>query len=337
MITDRVKFINMLNACSPALGGAGAVYSFRDGFIRTYNEEMYVEAKMPKPSSGKTKELNCTVLSEDLMALLKSYRTKEIDIDQDGDELLLMSNKSSAGLRTLETDPIPFDIEAVEGWQSVPKTLRSAIELCIDTASSDYAKIELCDVAMRDGNVISTDGYRVTRVRVGEMENFSITKDSAKEIIKYEITNYYIGDKWIFFSMKDSTTIIGCRLTNDGLPEIDALFESFESNVYFSLPEEINAIITRLLTVAPKDIDPKAEVTLKNKKKKSKIEFNLEGRSGWINEVATIDYKGGGLEFNINPAYLKQKDFDKYECSISDRLLYIQYSDNAERLICLYV
>ena len=133
MITDRQKFIQMLLACSPALGGVGATYSFRDGYIRTYNEEMYVEAKMPEPTHGKADELDCTVLSNDLMALLKSYRTKEIDIDLDGDELILISNKSSAGLRTLESDPIPFDIEDVEGWKTVPPHSRTC---CIKPSSS---------------------------------------------------------------------------------------------------------------------------------------------------------------------------------------------------------
>jgi DNA polymerase III sliding clamp (beta) subunit (PCNA family) len=338
MIIDRKKFIDMLNATKPALGGVGATYSFRDGYLRTFNDEMYVEAKIPDPVEGDVDELDCTVSSFDLLKLLKSYRTKEVTIEQDEEELFILSNRSTAGLRLLEDDPIPFDIEDIDDWKDVPSMFRSGLEACIATASDDLAKIDLCDLAIREGNIVSTDGYRITRVDIGEMDEFCFPKTSAKEIIKYEVSTYYVGDKWIYFSMKDGTTIIGARLTEDNVPEVDAYFEAFDSDVYFDLPEDINGIVDRLMTVAPKDIDPLAKVTIRKLKTNGgKIEFDLEGNSGWVNEGSMIKFAGENLEFKINPAHLKQKDYTSYECAVSDTLLYIAYNENTERLICLSI
>jgi hypothetical protein len=170
------------------------------------------------------------------------------------------------------------------------------------------------------------------------MDEFCFPKTSAKEIIKYEVSTYYVGDKWIYFSMKDGTTIIGARLTEDNVPEVDAYFEAFDSDVYFDLPEDINGIVDRLMTVAPKDIDPLAKVTIRKLKTNGgKIEFDLEGNSGWVNEGSMIKFAGENLEFKINPAHLKQKDYTSYECAVSDTLLYIAYNENTERLICLSI
>ncbi len=332
MRVDRKKFISMLNATKPALGGQGKAFSFREGYVRTFNDEMFVEAEIPDPIEGSWDELDCTVPSQELLDILKTYRTKEVIIEQEENQIVILSGKSEVGINTMESDPIPFDLDEIEAWDQTPSNFKECVTFCIDTASDDLSKIEFCDVACRNGTILSTDGYRMTRCIIDDIGDFAITKDSAKEIIKYDVTNFHISDKWIFFSMDDKSTIVGCRLTVDNIPEIDGFFEAFDGAVDFQLPNDINEIVDRLVTLSPKDIDPTVQIKLTD----GEIEFDLEGRSGWINEVAAIKYSGEETMFNINPKYIRQKEYGHYECTVSDTILYIRYNEYIERLVILY-
>jgi DNA polymerase III sliding clamp (beta) subunit (PCNA family) len=278
-------------------------FAFMGGRVVTYNDEISLSHPVPGL------ELEGAIESDKLYQLLTKIKQEEIDIEVEGNEVIITAGKAKAGL-TLQTEiSLPLDEALNEKgkWKPIPDGFLKFVALCIPSCARQATKPMLGAVHVKEEGVIeASDGYRITRCSLPEegampVASFLLPASSARQMLSLQPTKIAEGKGWIHFKTAEGT-VLSCRiLEGDEYPDTTPhmVLKGAKPIIF---PGSIIEIMNRA-SVFSKDESGVDSIEIRVEPKRMHIKAQTE--LGWFKEEVNTKYDGEPLEFKINPALLQ--------------------------------
>jgi len=303
MKIERAKLLETLSKVQPGLASKEVIeqsqcFVFHDGMVSTYNDEIAVNC----PTDLK---INGAVEARQLFQLLNKSKAKEIELEVTEDELQIKTKKASAGIPLqLEINPVMEEIGKPKEWFELPKQFVDGIRFCMFSVSTDMTKPVLTCIHVKSNRVESCDNLRMTRYRMKKKIEGEILlpSTSARFLIKYPIKEYAQTKGWLHFQAEKEGAIFSCRTFEKKYPKLKKFMDV--DGTVVTMPSKIEGILERAGIFSITDF--KQEEHVRVIISKGRLTVHVKGDSGWYKERTKIKYKGEGVEFAVNPEFLKE-------------------------------
>lgn len=294
-------------------------FAFIKGKVLTYNDSISIS----HPLEGI--EFEGAVVADKLYALLGKIKKDDVDISIEGNELLITSGRSKAGLTLSSEIKLPQQ-ELGEKWCSLPDHFNKHIKFAMSSCGKDMSRpILTCVHITKEGVVESSDGYRLSRCEIGSkmpVKSFLLPATSANEVSKLNPIMISEGNGWVHFETKEGT-VISCRIFDGKYPDISKVI-LMENELQITLPKTTQEVLDRANVFAKRSSMLEETVTITLEDNKLKMRANADGGEGWFEETINLKYDGKSIVFNITPYLLKGILSETQECSLgSNKLKFI--------------
>lgn len=321
MKINKNELLKALEIVKPGLANKEIIqqsssFAFINNHIVTYNDEISV--KFPV----KNLQIEGAIEAETFYKILSKLKTEEIELNVSDKEIQIKSKRSKIGLPLENKINLPLEeIGKRKKWNPLPENFIEALEFVSFTVSKDMSRPILTNVHVnKNGNIESSDNYRLTRYNVNELQvsTFLLSGMVVNQLIKYELTDIAEGDGWIHFKTVDKA-IISCRIVEDKYPDISNYINSkFKNTINF--PKLLKSTLEKALIFAKREIfiDEKVYINIKDKK----ITISSKSNTGaWFKESLNIKYTGEEINFIINPKFLMDILKSLNSCELDDAML----------------
>ena len=273
-------------------------FAFIKGRVVTYNNEISIS----HPVEGL--ELEGAIPAENLYKFLSKIKKDEIELEVDGNEIVITSGRSKAGL-TLQTE-VKLPLEEVSGrkrWKEMPENLIKSLSFAMTCCSRNLSTPVLTCVNVSKNTVEASDGFRIVQCTLkGEMplNTFLLPSTSVLQVVKLKPTAFAESEGWVHFKTEAGTEI-SCRVFEDKFPEVASHLKVEGIELVF--PKTIDEVLDRAGVFAKRDnmLDENITITLENRK----LIVSSKSEEGWFEEDVNVHYEGDKIEFNITPYLLK--------------------------------
>ncbi len=263
---NRKYLVDTLELISPALSKNNTIpvfqcFIFEQGVITAHDDTIAI--------IGPT---NCEdefgVHGNTLLGLLSNSNAEEIDLSLDKNDLVLKMGKSVSRLPYIP--PADFLFKEPEGkWQKTPITvsLIQALNLCLETVSSDETQLALQGVTLEGDTMFSCNGDTITRIRLkNSIDKYRVLLPTAfcSAVTKLwetlEITKGQLqfNDEWVWADFND-WAVYGRILKIDNPIDFNALITHATKNKAKTIPwpAELDNALSRARVLA----DPESKRT----------------------------------------------------------------------------
>ncbi len=300
-IINREELIKALESVKPGLSKQGLIeqsthFLFDKDTIRSYNDQITITQKFESGVEG-------SIPSGELYKLLQKLKDKELEIEQNGSELLIKGKRTKACIKTEEVKLEPIKIPDKKYWEELPKDFSESLKFCIFTASKNNIKPSFTCLSAEKDYILSCDNFRATKKIMESIieRPFLIPATVAKYLTNYKPITYAVQKNWLFFC-NDNNILFSCRQVDYEYPDINQFFNVKGEKIKF--PKSLAGAIDRSQTFVTADFEEDLEVDLTISDKK--ITCRGEGNIGWVEEDTRINYKGPEIKIKINPSFLSQ-------------------------------
>lgn len=296
-------------------------FAFIDGRIVTYNDEISISAPIPGL------EIEGAIKAEILYGLLSKIKGDEIDIQVTGNELLIKSGRTKAGITLQEEIKLPLEEIAIRTkWKALPEGFSKYLAFAADACSSDMSNAKLtCVHVTEEGLLQSSDNYKIVQVDLKAkmpVKNFLLPAASAKIVAKMNPVKISEGEGWIHFKTEAGTTI-ACRVYEDEYPKISHILKVQGQEVTF--PVNLSKVLERAGVFAKRERTSEESVEIELTEKRLIVKATSD--NGWFTESLNIEYPGMPMQFVITPYLLKDILSETLECVVGDNRLSFSTDD----------
>lgn len=302
MKVDRKELLEVLACVAPGLSKAEGVeqaqcFIFMGDKVMTYNDEITVAASYKTEFTGAVK-------ADEFQRLLRKLKDDEVDITDEGTELLVKTKKTRAGI-ALEADVAAhiesFKLPGKTEYNKLPEGFTEAIKFCSFSAANDMTKPILMCIHVAGNRATSSDGIRITQYKLGgEVEEpILIQAAAAVQLCKYKPTHCCVQGGWLYF--KVAKAFFCCRTFEEEYPDVSPHLKVKGAKV--TLPKGFKDLLDKanIFAAGTKDV---ARVSIKLAP--GVMEVKGKGDSGWIKERAKLDYDGEEVSFMARPEFLME-------------------------------
>lgn len=316
MKIDRKELLSALALVHPALDKKEGVeqsdsFAFFPDGIATYNDEISIFHPINVGIEGAIK-------GKELYALLGKVKEDELDLEIDGNQLVVYYGKknkngkqSEARIKLESKIFLPLsEMGMPSDWAELPAEACRAMEYCMFSCSSEKNKPLLQCVHLDRELAEATDNFRIMRYFLPDKELFPfhliLHASVVRVLIDYNPNEVSTTDGWAHFRNKDGT-VFSCRVMNaDEYPNLDKFLKAADGGDKVKLPDDIGAALDRAGVFSSnkecgRDANERVRITLSP----GELVVFAEGAGGSVREPSDIDYDGPATEFEVNPGFLK--------------------------------
>lgn len=211
-IFRKKDFLGILKILQPALASSEMVeqsthFLFDHQTIAAYNDQLYIIVKFPTGIQG-------TVKGNDLLRVIEGIEGEYLCLrvqETDGKSVVEIGDGNHHTYQLdLNAQSLEIAKELAEGigeeeWQSVPPGLMDALKVVHFSVSDDMTKGPLAGACIVAEGVLSCDNYRLTYVKVPDINNAFQVPRSVIPILtnlefqfgRYRLDEYCIGQSWM--------------------------------------------------------------------------------------------------------------------------------------------
>ena len=333
----KKDLLEALDRVKPGLSARDAefeCYLFMGDSIATYGDNVCVVTPFPIGFS-------CSVRKDEFYKLVSGFAKDELSLERKKGELVARSGKASFGLAYSEPGP-PHEMVGSLGhkgleWKDFSEEIRDAVVLCSFSTSKDLSKPALTGVYVGEDEVMSSDNYRISWHRLGDvrMERpFLIPASGAVHFMGYDLDRYSLTESWmhlrgggVFFSVRLLGEDFEVRKAKEFFPE--------EAGRSFGLPKDLAGVLDKAMVLLQDDflLDKSVVLTFT----KDKVSCRVDRKDvGWFFESVALE--GGPEEetrVEVNPVFLKEVLRRSAEVVLVDENRMMFISGNFKHLIAL--
>jgi DNA polymerase III sliding clamp (beta) subunit (PCNA family) len=264
---NRKYLVDTLELIKPALAKNDTVpvfqcFTFQDGFVTAYDDTIAI--------IGPTNcDLEFGVHGNTLLGLLSSSSAEEVDLSLDHkNDLVVKMGKSTSRLPYIPSSDFIFE-EPTAKWQmlSITVSLIEALQLCLETVSSDETQLALHGITIEGDTMYSCNGDTITRIRLkNSIEKNRVLFPTAfcSAVVKFwgslEMTKGQLQftDEWVCANF-DEWAVYGRVLEIKDPIDFDALIKRTMKGKAKTIqwPAELDEALSRARVLA----DPESERT----------------------------------------------------------------------------
>jgi len=291
-------------------------FAFMNGCVVTYNDEISISHPI------KDLELQGAIEAQHLYPFLSKIKSDTLNAEIVGNEIILKSGKSKAGL-TLQSE-IKLPLQSIfeeKTWYPLPDDFAKLVSFTTSSASHDMSKpILTCVHVHESGFVEASDSVRITKGTFGTempVETFLLPATSADVMVKLSPKEIAKGDSWVHFRTEEGTTL-SCRIYNrDNFPNTEHLFVL--KGVDLKLPKASKAMLEKAMIFAKREHSSQEVINLELSE--GVMVMKSRSESGWFEEPTPIRYQGKEIDFSISPHLLKEILNESLACTLAkDRI-----------------
>lgn len=309
---SKKQLMSILERLRPALGlellRESDTIIFIDDRICTVNEEMYIS--FPFECGGFEGGIPAhefiQLISKMPEKITMTIKPNEVVVKGGGTSFGLIIKPDVDSYLGLRPDVVKYNSKK---WNTIPEGLIDALAFCSFSCATAIGGMGVEGVCVDGANVLSSDGYRMTWYLLEDRceEKFAIPRVPASELIKYELSKYYVEDNWIHLIAKGSRGVISVRLLDATFPvNPKSAFPSSKDEKKMSkieLPEELIDTLSRVNALLRDYHVLDRGVTLGFAKKKLTC-YAESQEKGWIKEPLKLSENVDTMEIRINPELL---------------------------------
>jgi len=284
------------------LSGFGEYVFLRKGKIFGMSRNVKIFINFPDITNE-----NLIILpNQELLAFTNKLKTKEIELIDEGQHILLVSGKTKITFVKLDLFFDELDVENNEyKWMNLPEKFFDALQLCSFSTMKGGDSV-LTNIFVKNDFVVSSDNFRISLYDLKESipTEMLLPIESVSEILKYDnIVKYSMDSSYVYFTDKEENLVYSFRLGFGDFHEFGEYFDDIEGQIKIELNSDIlwNNEIVSVFTNNDIDNEKSIKVEIKDKK----IKFIGENKKGIIESIANIDIEQD-IEFIINPLFLSQ-------------------------------
>lgn len=269
--------------------------AFADGFVWGYNDELCI-------SHPTDTELEGAVRAKEFKELLKKVKNDDISLATDENQLTVSWGKKKEATFRIEEVEMPLDeieIPAESDWQGLPDNFCEAVKFVLFSAGTDPSHTLLTCVHVEGDKAETCDNVRMCRFNLDDdCDEMLIPFDAAKEIIKYNPTQYFVGEGWLYFQNEEET-VVCCRTYGESYPDINKLIPEGGEEIQF--PDGMMEVLDRAKVFAKDDKLEQGIVWCSLEG--GSLEVSAQSQAGNFREPIDMEYKGEPLSFGTNPGF----------------------------------
>ena len=304
-------------------------FAFIKGRIVTYNDEISIS----HPVEGL--EIEGAVKADKLYSLLSKIKTDEIEIEIKGNELILLSGRSKAGIPIQMDIKLPLDeaIGSIGKWKDLPENFIKHMFFTMSACARDASMPKFtCVNVSEEGFIEATDSFRIAHCKLRQgmpIKTFLIPSSSVANMVKMNPNKIAEGNGWVHFKTAEGT-IMSCRIFEDAFPDTSSVLDITGDEI--PLPKTISEVLDRAEVFARREhmLDEIVEITLQDRK----FKIRAESDAGWFEEEVNLKYSGTEIAFMITPYLLKSILNEVSSCLFCNDKLKFQGED-WEYVVCL--
>lgn len=304
---NREYLVTTLELVKPALEAKNLVpifqcFNFVPGSVSAYNDTIAITGPCEL-------EETCGIHGSTLLGILNSHSAEEVNIELDGQNAILTAGKSVTKMPFEPEENFLFE-EPDGKWElKVPFTasLFEALELCLETVSSDETQPALHGVTFEGSRFYSCNGDTITRaqVKVKTPKRYLMPTPFCEAVAKlWSSLNMTKGtlqfnDEWVFANFED-WAVYGRVLVVDKPIDFDALIKHTvkDKTPTQAIPDGFGEALSRARVLA----DPESQKT-KITVSKGKVRLLTETQMGEVSDE--VPFKGHpDIVANVNAAYI---------------------------------
>jgi len=302
MKIEKTKLIKALEAVKAGLASKEMIeqstsFVFINGNVVTYNDEISISAPVP--------DLNFegAINAAELLAFLSKLKTEAIEIELEGQNLIMKSGRAKAGFILKADIKLPFDeIGKISKWKELPDDFPTGIKFVMGSCSRDMSKPILTCVHVSESLIEGTDGYRIANYKLASempIPEFLLPANTCMKIIKTVPQMIAEGKGWVHFKTNENA-VISCRVFEDKYVDTQPHMKCKGTEISF--PANMIEILDRAGVFAKRDysLDEVVIIKLEN----NKLSVNSQSDAGWFEEKTRIAFEGE-VEFQITPYLLR--------------------------------
>ncbi len=290
-------------------------FAFMRDRVVTYNDEISI--------SHPVQNLDVTgaVKAQALYSFLSKIKRDEIDIEWEENQVVINAGKSKAGLVFEQEVKLPVEeIGKIGKWEKLPEELKEALKFCHSCCSKDMSRPILTCVYVGGDSVQASDSFQIVKYNLDKkvpIKEFLLPANSAKELVKYDVTEIAEGEGWLHFKTEDGT-VFSSRVFNGEYPAIDKFLKV--EGTAISFPKTTPQALDRARVFAKGDTDddlPTVAVEISNEQ----IKFSAQDSSGWFEETLKTKYDGDEIKFSIGVEFLINLLEHAESCIVGENLV----------------
>jgi len=299
----RTDLVQALEIVKPGLAGTDIIeqstsFAFLNGRVATYNDEISIS----HPVEGL--DITGAIFAEEMYAILKKLKGEDIDIKQEGNEIILTSGKSEVGFILQSEIKLPLEeVGDIGKWKKLPDNFLKGLQFTIPNCSSSSSAPILNCIHITKKEVEACDNYRISRVTLASefpTEEFLIPKESAQVVLKLAPTHVAFGKGWVHFGTPEKHTILSCRIVEEKFPQLNDHLNLQGDKL--TLPDTISEILDRASVLAKRDNAKTEDVCLSFSKGVLTVSSDSESGS-WFRETCRVRFSDE-LTFHIIPSFM---------------------------------
>lgn len=294
----------------------------------TYNDEVACRT----PSNLK---LTGAIQSTAILALLRKMDEEELDITQEGNELIISGSRRKAGLTFENEIELPIEsIEAPGEWVAISEEWLDAVALCVPCCSKDEQFFNFTCVHITPKYIEACDNFQVTRVRIktGLTSDIMVKRDAIKCITSLGMTQVSDTAHWVHFK-NPTGLVVSCRKYAESYNDLAPIL-AFEGHP-IKLPKGLAKAAEKASIFTDENSEDRDKLVTVSVKE-GKLKIAGKGPSGWFREIKKVDYTGPDLTFKIAPEMLIEISKKDTSAEISPTKLRISGA-KWEYVSCLFV
>jgi len=192
-------------------------------------------------------------------------------------------------------------------WRDFPSEVGRAMGLCAFTASKDLVKSNLSGVWVGDGDVMSSDNYRISWFQLGGAgikRNFLVPARQAVHLLDLDLDRYSLTESWVHFG--GAGLFYSIQLLGEGFPQESRDFFPSTYGNGFEIPKQLTGVLNKVLILLQDDplLDKYVDLSFEE----DRVVCSVEKKDvGWIREELPI--QTGPKEpivLSINPIFLRE-------------------------------
>jgi len=301
---EREKLIGVLENVSPGLGTGKKdtndqflSFVFTGDDVLTYNDEVFASHPLDLPIQG-------AIRGNILLPFLEKLNGEEVDLDQDDTKLLVKSGRVESGISMNPEFTIPISsLSPPKEFHKIPDGFFEGLKFCQFSASKDMRKKALTCFHITEKYMETCDNFRISRWKMKGWKGETLLPARYLKPINdfpFTITKYGTKKGWIYFKGKGKA-LIACRTESDKFPDLGKLLKVKGEKI--TLPKNLVESLDRVgLFTDEMDDSLYIQISVKGKT----MELNGENSFGWITEKIPVKYKGGSINFDIEPTLLQE-------------------------------
>jgi DNA polymerase III sliding clamp (beta) subunit (PCNA family) len=306
----RKELLDTLELVRPALASDNLIpifqnFCFNEGTVYASKDKLTIMAPCDVQESF---AVNGKILGE----LLKNSAVKEVDIQLDKENALVVAGKSKMKLPYMGQEDFLFTEPEDETWSvilDIDDEVLKAFELCLVTSSSDNTMPAFMGVTVKGGKrtcLYSCDGDALSRYQLGTKSadvQLIVPGEFVDSLLRITATtgcklgHLYLNEEWAVAELGNDYKIFGRILVNDEPLDFESQLKKYlkDSPPFIEVPDGLAPAISRARVVA----DPESKATA-IKVSGGKLYLNTETHLGDVKDVISIESEHPDISASVS-------------------------------------